>query len=61
MALTEDQGTDAPRDTVDIIGRDYANDVDAIIDIARANSNPDEVIHTVEDNADAIRSEEHNV
>ena len=54
MALTEDQGTDAPRDTVDIIGRDYANDVDAIIDIARANSNPDEVIHTVEDNADAI-------
>jgi hypothetical protein len=38
----------------DIIGRDYANDVDAIIDIARANDNPDEVIHTVVDNAEAI-------
>ena len=38
----------------DIIGRDYANDVDAIIDIARANDNPDEVIHAVVDNAEAI-------
>jgi hypothetical protein len=38
----------------DIIGRDYANDVDAIIDIARANDNPDEVIHSVVDNAEAI-------
>jgi len=35
-------------------GYDDANDVDRIMDIARANTNPDEVIHIVEDNADAI-------
>ena len=38
----------------DIIDRDDANDVDAIMDIARSNTDVDEVIHAVEDNADAI-------
>ncbi len=38
----------------EIIGRDDANDVDAIIEIAKANANPDEIVHMVEDNADAI-------
>ena len=31
-----------------------ANDVDRIMEIARANTNADELIHAVEDNADAI-------
>ena len=38
----------------DIIGRDDVNDVDAIMEIAQANTNPDEVIHAVTDNCDAI-------
>jgi len=31
-----------------------ANDVERIMEIAQANTNPDELIHAVEDNADAI-------
>ena len=38
----------------DIIDRDDANDVDAIMDIATYNDDVDEIIHVVEDNADAI-------
>ncbi|MFQ5557648.1 MAG: ferritin-like domain-containing protein [Acidimicrobiales bacterium] len=38
----------------DILERDYANDVDAIIDIARFNDDVESVVHAVEDNADAI-------
>ena len=38
----------------EIIGRDDVNDVDAIMEIARANTDPHELIHTVQDNADAI-------
>jgi hypothetical protein len=33
---------------------DDANDVDRIMEIAQANDNPDELIHLVQDNADAI-------
>ena len=44
MALTDSE----------ITGRDDVNDVDAIIEIAKANSDPDEIVHVVEDNADAI-------
>ncbi|MEZ5167131.1 MAG: ferritin-like domain-containing protein [Acidimicrobiales bacterium] len=38
----------------DIIDRDHVDDVDAIMEIARTNTNPDEVIHAVKDNAGAI-------
>ena len=48
MAITEDHDTASSRSTADIIGRDYANDVDAIVDIARANTNPEQLIHAVE-------------
>ncbi len=38
----------------DIIGRDDANDVDAIMEAAKDYSNADELVHLVQDNADAI-------
>ncbi len=44
MAITENN----------LSGYDDANDVDRIMDIAQANTTPDEVIHLVQDNADAI-------
>lgn len=37
-----------------IIDRDYANDVDAIVEISQYNDDVTSVIHAVEDNADAI-------
>ena len=37
-----------------ILGRDHANDLDAIMDISRFNDDVTSVIHAVEDNADAI-------
>ena len=40
------------RTDADIIGRDEVNDLDAIL--AMTNDNVDEVIHTVQDNADAL-------
>jgi hypothetical protein len=38
----------------EILGRGGVNDVDAIMDVAAANTDRDAVIHTVTDNADAI-------
>ena len=38
----------------DIIGRNGANNIDAIMEIAEANTDVDEVIHVVKDNSDAI-------
>ena len=40
------------RTDADIIGRDDVNDLDAILAIT--NTEKDEVIHTVQDNADAL-------
>ena len=38
----------------EIIGRSDVNDIDTIIDISRANSDVSSLIHTVQDNSDAL-------
>jgi hypothetical protein len=52
MTITENNDATVHRSNADIIGRDDINDIEAIL--AVTNTDVDEVLHVVKDNADAI-------